>query len=454
MTLERPYRLLQNFHPTARVALGAKEDVYASDLLRDIQQLASQLPKDADSGSEVVVVCRDRYLFAVAVLATWAVGLQVALPPNLQPELLQSFRARPGVVTMLHDGVAGADDGADVRRLVAASDLPLTGDRSFELTLAPDRPLATVYTSGSTGTHQACPKVARQLIGEAMVLAEHFGVVPGDRLLATVPPHHIYGLLFGTLVPIVAGACFLRETPFHAETVAAAVDRHRVDMLISVPAHLRSLMMLDPGKLAGLRRVFSSGAPLPRRVAEEMSTHHKLGVTEVYGSSETGGIAWRIQRGEDTPWAPLPGVRVERDTDGCLRVESPFLPPGQPQPTRCQDRIELVDRDRFVLRGRIDNVVKIGGKRIALAELEQRLLGLPAVADAAVAAIEVGGARGQQIVAVAVPSQAGVDAPTWVREIKRALLQWFDPVVLPRQVRVVPSLPREANGKLTRHRLL
>ncbi|MGB1014620.1 MAG: hypothetical protein ACPG4T_10840, partial [Nannocystaceae bacterium] len=118
MTLERPYRLLQNFHPTARVALGAKEDVYASDLLRDIQQLAAHLPHGVDSGCEIVVVCRDRYLFAVAVLATWAVGLQVALPPNLQPELLQSFSARPGVVTMLHDGVAGVDAGTDVRRLV------------------------------------------------------------------------------------------------------------------------------------------------------------------------------------------------------------------------------------------------------------------------------------------------------------------------------------------------
>ncbi len=457
MTLVRPYRLLENFHPKACVAVGDGKSVYAPELWRDIQAVARALPECP--GTEVLVVCRDRYLFAVAVLATWVRSLQVALPPNLQPDVVDAFGRRPAVVAVLHDGFCFADqahvpaNACDVRPWLS-DDATETGEMPRGLTIASDQLLATVYTSGSTGSHQACPKIARQLIGEAMVLAEHFRVLPGDRLLATVPPHHIYGLLFGTLVPLVAGACFVRETPFHAETVAAAARRHRADMLVSVPAHLRSFVMLDPGPFARLRRVFSSGAPLPRRVASEVAARHGVEVTEVYGSSETGGIAWRIQRGEDTPWAPLPGVRVDRDADGCLRVASPFLPVDHPESMRCLDRIELVGRDRFVLRGRIDNVVKIGSKRIALAELEQRLVALPEVADAAIAAVEVGGARGQQIVAAVVPAVHIEQPASWVRELKRKLAQWFDPVVLPRQIRVVQSLPREANGKLTRHRLL
>ncbi len=448
MTLDRPYRLLENFHPAACVAVGGEKSVDASELWRDVEAVAAALPTAA--GHEVVVVCRDRYLFAVAVLATWSRGLQVALPPNLQPELIAEFGRRSGVLTVVHDGMAIADS-LDIRGFLATSS---TAQVPKHLTVKPDQLLATVYTSGSTGAHQACPKRAQQLIGEAMVLAEHFGVLPGDRLLATVPPHHIYGLLFGTLVPLVAGASFVRETPFHAEAVASAIARQRVDMLISVPAHLRSFTMLEAGSFARLRRVFSSGAPLSRRVAAQVAKRHGVEVTEVYGSSETGGIAWRVQRGEDTPWAPLPGVRIDRDPDGCLRVTSPFLAADQERPVRCQDRIELVGRDRFVLRGRVDNVVKIGGKRVALAELEQRLLAMHEVADAAVTAVEVGGARGQQIVAAVVPRADIGERTSWVRELKRSLSQWFDPVVLPRHIRVVDRLPREANGKLTRHRLL
>ncbi|MFY0542162.1 AMP-binding protein [Nannocystis pusilla] len=64
-------------------------------------------------------------------------------------------------------------------------------------------------------------------------------------------------------------------------------------VLVSTPAHLRGLTVLTRGDLPPLSRVFSSGAPLPRATADELLTKLGLQVTEVYGSSETGGIGWR-----------------------------------------------------------------------------------------------------------------------------------------------------------------
>ncbi|MFY0542163.1 AMP-binding enzyme [Nannocystis pusilla] len=152
-------------------------------------------------------------------------------------------------------------------------------------------------------------------------------------------------------------------------------------------------------------------------------------------------------------WTPLPGVTVEVAAEGRLLLRSPFLAPDAPVPYPCEDRVEVDARGGFHLRGRLDGVVKIAGKRVAVAEVEQRLLALPAVADAAVVAVESPGARGHELVAAVVAREAGRDAGELVAELRRALLPWFDQVVVPRRIKVVPALPREPSGKLTRRKL-
>jgi AMP-binding enzyme C-terminal domain/FabA-like domain len=147
-------------------------------------------------------------------------------------------------------------------------------------------------------------------------------------------------------------------------------------------------------------------------------------------------------------------VVVEADASGRLLLRSPFLPPEAAVPFACEDVIETLADGRFVLLGRRDGVLKIGGKRVALAEVEQRLLAQPWLADAAVAASAAPGPRGQEIVAAVVAREVGVDAAELVARVRHGLLQWFDPVVVPRKLKVVPRLPREANGKLMRSRLL
>ena len=230
------FHLLARFEDDARVTVGDDGVRTAGALRRDVLAVAERLPPAA-AGSEIVVVCNDRYNFAVGVLAAWEAGHGVALPPNTQPEVVRQLGRQPQVALLLHD--TDADEGADLRRWCGAP----VDDRSLA-GIDAGRHVATLYTSGTTGDHQACRKTAGQLLGEAAVLGETFGIGGGDRVLATVPPHHIYGLLFGILMPLLAGASFVRDTPFHAETVAATARRWGASVLVSVPVHLRSLTVL------------------------------------------------------------------------------------------------------------------------------------------------------------------------------------------------------------------
>ena len=433
------FRLLDRHGARDPIAFGQAGVRTAGQLRADAASLARTLP-DPTPGSHIAVICGDRYLFTVALLAAWQRGHAVALPPNGRPETVAWVCDRPDVALLLHD--TDADTGIDLRKLVAG------GESGPEFApLQPGRVLATVFTSGSSGAFTPCVKTAQQLLGEVETLRATFDLQPGQGFVATVPPHHIYGLLFSVLLPLQSGAAFLRDTPLHAETIAARIAQHGASVLISVPAHLVAFGVLQAGQLAGITRLFSSTAPLPDATADAVLQRHGLAVTEVFGSSETGGIAYR-QRDRSLLWQPLQGVTVSADDAGYLLVDSPHLEPQAPRPLRTADRVRLIGA-AFEHLGRADGVVKSGGKRIALAHLESCLLRLPGVQDAAVVAVpSAQGARGADVLAAVV-------APEWTAaRLREALQAWFEPSELPRRIVLVPALPREDNGKLPRSRLL
>lgn len=450
MTRGSGHALLAKHRPGARVTHGRVRE----DLLSDVSRVAAALAPAAFEGEEVLVLCHDRYRFAVALLAAWHRGLVVALPPSTQPEMVRAIRQRDRVRTVLHD--VRESPGLDVAALLEAS----AHEAHPPVELAPieaSRHIVVVYTSGTTGAPLACPKTAAQLLGEAEVLARTFGLDEHETILATVPPHHIYGLLFGLLVPLVGGSSFVRETHLHAEPLAALWNGERATTLVSVPAHLRALAVLDPTAFeARPRNVFSSGAALPE--ATSVMLHERFGwrVTEVLGSSETGGIGYRtavIEAGASpSPFLALDSVTVSEGEGGRMVVDSPFLDPDVPRPFVSADRVVVVDSRRFIHLGRADGVVKVGGTRVSVQEIEARLLAIPGVTDAVVWAVPVGGARGHETRA-AVAGRDATGALLTHEALRRELLKWLEPVVVPRRIRVLDALPREPTGKLRRDAL-
>lgn len=429
--------------PRLEVAFGPGGARTVADLERDVLRVARALPGPA-AGSHLAILCGDRYRFSVALLAAWHRGHAAALPPNERPATLAALLELPHVLELVHD--TDEPRGLDLRPLLGEAGAGGVPDPRPPLAFEPDRVLATVYTSGTTGAPQGHAKTAAQLLLEAAVLGRALDLGPGVRVGATVPPHHLYGLLFGVLAPLARGAAFSTETPLHAETVAASVRERTIGVLVSVPAHLRTFSVLEPGALRPLDRVVSSTAPLDAETARDLEVRHGLRVTEFFGSTETGGLASREQA-RSPVWSPLEGVRVEIGAGGALLADSPFLPPDAPRPLRTGDLARL-EGAGFVHLGRADGVVKVGGKRVDLAAVTERLLSLPGVADAAVTAVPAGGARGHEILAAAV-------APGWTADrLRRALASWFEASTLPRRIRIAGALPRASNGKLPRDALL
>lgn len=387
----------------------------------------------AVAGPRVALYFDDTYTFACALYGAWHAGKHVSLPGDTQPATLQ--RVLPGV-----DARAGELPGA-IRPQAGVAAVPLAA-------LDPLRTGLVVHTSGSSGEPVEIAKSLAQLDAEMGTLQAAFGArLAGAEVFATVSHQHIYGLLFHALWPLAAGRVLVAHRLQYPEEMAAELSGASV--LVTSPAHLKRLPdTLDwSAARAGLRAVFSSGGPLPPEAAVTALALLGHSPTEVYGSSETGGIAWRRRAEHGDRWTPLPGIAWRAGEDGQLSVRSRHLPDDAWFETA--DRI-AADGDGFVLRGRADRIVKIEEKRVSLTAMEQALLAGGDLAEARV--IELPGDTGPRLAVVGVPTPAGsarlAEGKRVLNERLRAqLLQVVERVVLPRRFRYLDRLPANAQGK-------
>jgi acyl-coenzyme A synthetase/AMP-(fatty) acid ligase len=444
------------------VAFGREGERTRADLRRDVAALAAQLAPAG--GSRIALHCHDAYAFAVGLLAAAQAGAVAVLPPSRQAGALARLAGQ--VAGFVLDGaheprVAGRTVWAplgDAQTDPAALGAP--GPAASLGALARDALLVEHFTSGTTGDEKPVPKAVRHLEDEVAVLGARFDAAlgPGARMLSTASPQHLYGLLFRVLWPLAAGRPFLRTPILHPEELAPYMD---VDFaLASTPAALRRLA--ERSELAAhavrCRAVFSSGGPLELDVARGIAVATGAPPYEIYGSTETGGVAVRRQRSGDEPWQLLPGVAVDfAPEDGRLVVTSPFVSSGEPVGggrTRLHtgDRGEPAGAGGFRLRGRVDRVVKIAEKRLSLPDMESRLREHPAVADVALVLMEDGPGE-PRVAAVVVPTAEGRaryeagGRRALGRNLAEHLASDFDRVLLPRAWRVADALPRDAQGK-------
>jgi acyl-CoA synthetase (AMP-forming)/AMP-acid ligase II/3-hydroxymyristoyl/3-hydroxydecanoyl-(acyl carrier protein) dehydratase len=377
--------------------------------------------------------------FAAALLGAWHAGKRVFLGGDNLPATLEGLAPRVA-------GFAG-----DVPSRYAPLQPDPTPDASAPLlALDEDALELVVFTSGSTGAPTAIGKYLRQLTREVDALQAAFGEqLEGAQIHGTVSHQHIYGLLFRVLWPLVAGRAILPRRFFHEDLISALAQQDSV--LVATPAHLKRLPeQLDWPSLGGrLRAVFSSGGPLPTEAALQARALLGVAPTEVFGSSETGGIAWRQWSAEQPQWHPLPGVSWRID-DGCLSVSSPHL--AEAGWWQTQDRVEADAGRSFRLLGRADRIVKIEERRVSLDALEQQLCAHPSVQEARVLVLP--GAR-EQLAAVVVPRVAGVaqwddaERRRQAQALGAHLAQSQDAVTRPRRWRFVDALPFNAQGKTT-----
>ncbi len=429
----------------------------ANDLEGIVRRLAvsiqAQSSTEAPSGY-CIVASEDPLTVLLSCLAVWRSGRVVVLPNNLKAPTLQDLRTsrfsdRPQKsVHPLLDGRCFEE--ALRTRAQAPAHSPFSRSHIEE-----EAPVVICFTSGSTGTPKAHEKNARQVLGEAQLLARlYFDDLEGP-VSCSVPAYHLYGLLFSCLAPFFAhlpllGAVGVSEgIDVSAPPLRKLIAADHAQALVSVPAHLHALLGTEKEQLVAVRRVFSSAAPLPASLGTAIINLDRAPqLVEAWGSTETGGVATRVNN-PGGPWVVLPGIEIEASDAGHLRLRSPFAPGGVEETYLTADRISVTAQG-FVHEGRDDGVLKVGGKRISLQDLESCALAHPQVIDVACAAEQARGIRNQRVVMAVASSAPHLNA----RDLLRHLACHFDEVVLPRKVRIVSQLPRTDTGKILRKDLL
>ena len=410
--------------------------VTVREFVADVVALAGRLPDRA----YLVNLCTDRYRFTVAFGAALVRGQTSLLPPHRTPEFLtQLAGSHPGLYCL-------ADEPVEWCPLEAIS-YPEEHPASAGEPAVPEIPSGQVaviaFTSGTTGAPTPHPKpwgaLARGAVAEARALGldRH----PGATIVGTVPPQHMYGLESTVLLPLQARLAMHGGRPFYAGDVRealAAVPAPRV--LVTSPVHLRALE-LDGTALPALECIVSATAPLSADAAARAEARYGAPVLEIYGCTEAGMVASRRTTDGD-PWQLLADVALRNDGEA-WRAEGGHVA----VPAKVTDLLEPLDERRFVLRGRVSDVVNVAGKRASLAGLTAQLLAIPGVVDGAFYLPD--GNEGA-------PARLGalVVAPGLTRRrLLEELRGRVDAAFLPRPLRLVDQLPRNATGKLARHDL-
>jgi O-succinylbenzoic acid--CoA ligase len=305
-----------------------------------------------------------------------------------------------------------------------------------------------VATSGSTGQPKGVELSAAALLASARASLERIGAAPGARWLACLPAFHIAGLqvLVRSLLAGTEPAPCPRLGP---EVIAA----HRGAYLSVVPTQLRRLAEAG-ADLSGIPAILLGGSAIPPGLIASATAAGGRVIT-TYGMTETcGGCVY--------DGLPLAGVRANTGADGRIRISGPVLFSGYR--LRPEDSARAMDGPWFVtadlgsvgpgglvaVRGRADDMINTGGKKVIAAEVEEAVGRCPGVRDVAVIGVP-DGEWGQRVTAVVVPEDPA--RPPELAQIRAHVRDILGAYAAPRQLRLVARIPLLPSGKPDRESL-
>jgi acyl-coenzyme A synthetase/AMP-(fatty) acid ligase len=174
-----------------------------------------------------------------------------------------------------------------------------------------------------------------------------------------------------------------------------------------------------------------------------------LGITEIYGSTETGGVATRSISEHTDSWRAFDVVSWKL-VGSRLFVKSDFTSSEMEYRDDgfCMtgDEAHEDKNNRFVLLGRADGIVKVAGKRVDLLDIQSKIKTLPTVSDVVVLAIPTENGRESMVAAV-------IACDLTETHIKKLLMEMLEPYAVPRRIKIVSSITRTATGKIDRRRI-
>jgi acyl-CoA synthetase (AMP-forming)/AMP-acid ligase II len=453
-------------------------------------RLANGLAKHGvRQGRRVAVMCRNHAGMIESVVACGKLGASVLLLNTG----LSADQVRDAVMTHRPAAVLVDEEFLPLMHYLPASlpriltwghepgDVTVDGlieESSSDRLKAPSSPGKVIVLTSGTTSH---PKGARRRnphgIRTSASLLSRIPFQAGERIMMAAPLFHTWGL--GALqIGMPLHAMLVLHRRFDPEATLAAIEEHRCTVLIAVPIMLQRILDLPKQVIRNyntksLRIVASSGAPLTASLVNGFMAEFGDILYNLYGSTE---VSWAsIADPEDLRAAPTTAGRCPIGTRvGIVDAAGLPVPPGVigricvgndmlfegytggGSNTVYDDMMVTGDRGyldadgRLFVVGRDDDMIVSGGENVFPRPVEELLMTLPQILDAAVVGVP-DREFGQRFAAFVVPRPGALITPSTVRDYVHAHLPRF---AVPRDVIFVSSLPRNATGKVLRRNLL
>lgn len=302
------------------------------------------------------------------------------------------------------------------------------------------------FTSGTTGKPVGAFKTRENLEAELGVLAEVLEASRFKKAIVTVPFIHFYGALVGLLLPVSLDIDLLFKEHFLPHELLDLVDDDT--LVITTPLYIKALLRVGEQKSLRNALFVSSTAPLDSDSAKEFVDRFDTRVLQIYGSTETGGIAYKEQ--DALSWKPMPGVDISTNEEMLLNVRSPFVSGylwdgGVIESGDQIQTFDYIERDGeyFKLIGRSSQIFKIAGKRYSTVQIENILEEMEGV-NKALAVIESkkDDLKGEKL-QIYLESKKDFS----VQEIKSVLQKQLSNIKFAIELKIVETIPTSATGK-------
>lgn len=452
------------------------------------------------TGDRVVLLASPGVAWVESFLAIVLSGaIAVPLSPSYPPAELAWFAADAGAAAVLFS----ADQEARAA-LMLQDRLALRVEQDWNTAhpgtstspplaslpeLSPSDVALLLYTSGTTGKPKGAMITHANVALQAELLREAWSFSPSDVLLHALPLHHLHGLGISLCTSLLSGAATRMLPRFEAARVWEEMAAGRATVWMAVPTMYQKLLdALDAAPpdvaarwragAARLRLSTSGSAALPVRVAERWREITGAIPLERFGMTEIGvGLTNPLSPGGRRPgWVGRPPRTVEirvvdehgetvESGQGELLVRGPSVFAGywgRPEATEAAfrdgwfvtgDRAEISPGGEVRLLGRTSvDILKSGGYKLSALEIEETLREHPAVREVAVVGIP-DDTWGERVVA-AVVAHPGREPELTTDAVRVWAKELIAPYKVPREVVLLPALPRNALGKVVKPELI
>ena len=361
-----------------------------------------------------------RLLWAVARVGAVLVPINTRLTDGERAALVDAVKPR-----LIVDSAAEIHMGAALRQEC--------GSR-----VDPDAVWVVIHTSGTTGRPKPVELTYGNFHASAVANAQNLGVRPDDRWLCCMPLFHVGGLSILTRSAINQTEAVIHDG-FDVERVKQAVAEERITLVSLVATQLSRLLDAGLADPPNLRAALIGGGPVPSSLIDRAQSAG-IAVIPTYGMTETCSQVWTGK--------PLPGAEIVNGPDGELLIKGPMVASkaiAEDGWLHTGDRGHIDEQGKLTVEGRIADTIVTGGENVAVAEVEEALVGHPSVADAAVVG-RPDPEWGQAVHAFVVVVGDISDLDAHLRERLAGYKR-------PKRIQQIDEIPRNAAGKILRGRL-